>query len=288
MSESSPKPELSKPSNAWLVWIVPLIAVLVSGYILYRDFSGKGPLLNVSFADGSGIVAERTQVLYRGVVVGEVEAVELEDDMESVAIEIRLAKSAASLAREGSRIWIVRPEITASGVSGLATLVTGAYIEIDPGDGPPTSNFTGLDSAPRRDTNGRIFTLYAEKTGSIHKGVPVEFRGIVIGEVNSVSLAPDTTEVLVEIEVDSRYLPLVREGTVFWDAGGVNMKVGLLGAKIRTGSLSDVITGSISLANSPESAESPAAPGGHRFPLHSEPRDQWLQWNPPIPLEPGE
>ncbi len=285
MSDQQPAPELTKPANTWLIWIVPVLAVLVCGYLLYHEFSGKGPLITVNFKDGSGVKAERTEVIYRGVVVGTVEEVRLKNDLNSVEIKIRLDQSTANLAREGSRIWIVRPEISARGITGLNTLVSGAYIEIEPGDGPPTRDFIGLESASMQDANSRFFTLHAENKGSIHEGVPVQFRGMDIGEVHTVSLAPDATGILVEIEIDSRYQALIRKDTVFWDSGGVNMKVGLLGAKIRTGSLTDVITGSIALANSPESVASEIAENGSHFTLHSEPKDDWLEWNPAIPLE---
>jgi paraquat-inducible protein B len=285
MTETHPTPELSKPRNAWLVWVVPLIAVLVCGYLLYREFAEKGPLITVSFEEGSGIKAGYTDVLFRGVVVGGVEEIYLREDLSSVEMKIRLAKSATNLARQGTRIWIVRPEISARGITGLDTLMSGAYIELDPGEGPPKREFTGLNSAPTQDAESRFFTLHAQEKGSIHEGVPIEYRGIMIGEVSSVGFSPDTTEILVEIEIDGRYGPLVREETVFWDSGGVNMKVGLLGAKIRTGSLSDVITGAISLANSPESAASPIAESGSHFTLHTEAKKDWLEWAVPIPLE---
>lgn len=279
-------PEVTPARAAWLVWIIPVIALLVGGYLLVREFSGRGPSLTVQFVDGAGLEAGQTRLLCRGVTVGRVEAVHLGEDLQSVEVVARLDASARELARAGTRIWIARPNISLSGISGLDTIVRGVHLEIEPGDGPETRRFVGLERPPNElELNrNRHYTLHTAHRGSVNEGVPVIFRGMVIGRVDSVALAPDATEVLVEVVVDFRYHTLVREGTVFWDAGGVNMKVGLLGAKIRTGSLESILAGAIALAVPPDSADAPIAASGSHFVLQPEVKNDWLEWKTPVAL----
>lgn len=277
-------PEIVPVRNTWLIWVVPLVALLVGGYLLYRDFSERGPLIRATFSDGSGLEAGKTKVLSRGVIVGEVEGIRLLQDEEAVEVEIRLDASASGMAREGTRIWIVRPEISSRGISGLEALVSGAYLQVDPGEGRPVRTFKGLEDAPTQFAQGRRFVLTSPSAKSMHPGVPVLFRGIEVGLVDAVTLAKDATGVRLEVLMEAPYHRLVREGSVFWDSSGVNMRVGLLGARIQTGSLQSMVSGSVSLAVSPEAAGNPEAAEGTEFPLYSETKDIWLEWSVPVDL----
>jgi paraquat-inducible protein B len=285
MTESH-SPVVTPARAGLLIWIVPLVALLVGGYLLHREFSSRGPLLAITFQDGSGLEAGKTRILHRGVVIGTVEEVILAPDLASVEVKARLHASAKGVAREGSRFWIARPQISTSGIQGLDTLVRGSHIEVDPG--PPAAaerrSFAGYEKAPMQMSESRHYTLHAPAKPSLHAGVPVLFRGIEVGQVESIALAPDATEVRVRVVVVEPYHLLVREGTVFWNAGGVDMKVGLLGARIRTGSLESVLTGAVAFATPPESAEAPLAEGGSHFVLHAEAEEKWLKWVTPIEL----
>lgn len=284
------EPQIVATRTAWLVWIVPLVALLVGGYLLYKEFAGRGPEVRVTFVDGSGIEAGKTPLIYRGVAVGKVEKVRLLNDQSRVEITARLEKSAQAMAREKTRFWVVRPRISTTGVSGLETLMRGIRIELQPGSGPPAFRFTGLEEAPSRGGlgTGRIFYLHSPNRGSVQEGVPILFRGVEVGEVISVNLSRDASEVIFEIVVDEPYFSLVRPGTVFWDAGGVDLKLGLLGARIRTGSLDSILSGAVAMAVSPESAEVPAAESGSSFELYPEPEDKWLEWSAKIILPHGQ
>ena len=161
----------------------------------------------------------------------------------------------------------------------------GSHIEIEPGAGESCREFAGRSRPPiEQNAESRTFILHTPQRGSMNVGIPVLFRGMEIGRVESVSLAPDATEIRVGIAVDLPYHSLVREGTVFWDAGGVDMKVGLLGTRIRTGSLSSILSGAIELALPPESADAPQAGSGSHFILYRQPKDSWLEWTTPVSL----
>ena len=280
MSEAS-EPHVVGARTAWLVWIVPFVALLVGGYLLISEFAGRGPRITITFIDGSGLEAGKTPLVYRGVAVGQVEEVRLLKDLSKVEVVARLDRSADAIAVEDTHFWVVRPKISVGEVTGLETLVRGIRIALQPGSGQPKDHFTGLEEAPSRGAEGlgRIFYLHAPHRGSVQKGVPVLYRGVEVGEVASVSLSRDASEVLFEIVVDGPFASLVRPGTVFWDAGGVDLKLGLLGAKIRTGSLESILSGAVAMAVPPESADEAPVEDGSKFELYPEPEDKWLEWS---------
>src|ERR1700712_4094860 len=100
-----------------LVWIVPIVAVLVGVSLVIHSLMQEGPSITVTFKTGSGLTANKTEVRYRNVVIGEVTDVELSDDQKSVNATIKLAKQAETFTREDSQYWVVRPRIGAGGVS---------------------------------------------------------------------------------------------------------------------------------------------------------------------------
>ena len=140
MSEPA-TPRITRAPSLPLVWIVPLLALAVGGWMVFREFKNRGPEIAIEFAQGSGMEPRKTTLEYQGVTVGVVTRVELKEDLSGVRVDVRLTKNAAALAREGSQFWVVRPEIGLSGIRGLDTLFSGARITVKPGRGAPASAF---------------------------------------------------------------------------------------------------------------------------------------------------
>jgi len=146
--------ELSKAKvtrNRWnfsIVWVVPVIAAILAGYLLYGRVQQLGPKITIKFRDGSGLKTGQTPINYRGVQIGEVAAVELTPDHQFVLVKARLQRSAASIAKQGAVFWIVRPEVGIGNITGLNTVITGPEIDVLPGNGEPQSEFFGLENAP--------------------------------------------------------------------------------------------------------------------------------------------
>ena len=154
MSEKKP-PSVAAPvvrkAQRWnIVWVVPLVALLLGGWLLYRNFAAQGPVAKVRFETADGISAGKTEVRCRSVRVGVVRDVKLADDLKSVSVYLELDDAYRDLLRRGSRFWVVKPRITASELSGVGTLITGAYIELDPGpeNAPRETRFTGDENPP--------------------------------------------------------------------------------------------------------------------------------------------
>src|SRR5580693_8295623 len=188
---SLPAPNVSHAPAFPLIWVVPLIAVAIGGWMGFRELHNRGPEITIDFADGAGVEAGKTTLEYKGVSAGTVEAVELTPGLAGVSIRLRLRKSAASLASTGAQFWIVRPEIGFSGVHGLDTLVSGVHLDVMPGNGPASKHFIGLDKTPAPDVKdeGRAFLLQSEKLGSLTTGAPVMYREFKVGQVEASRLS---------------------------------------------------------------------------------------------------
>jgi paraquat-inducible protein B len=285
---SPPAPKVSNAPAFPLIWVVPLIALAIGGWMGFRDLHNRGPEITIDFADGSGVEAGKTVLDYKGVSAGTVEVVELKPGLGGVSIRLRLTKSAAALANAGAQFWIVRPEIGFSGVSGLDTLVSGVHLNVLPGKGPPAEHFTGLDKTPAPDVidQGRTFILESDQLGSLTTGAPVFYREFKVGEVEASQLSDDSTMVLIRIHLEAPYVDLVRTNSKFWNAGGFSFKVSLFGgAQLKDTSLESLITGGVAFATPDVGALAPAAPNDTHFALASEPDKDWLKWSPKIPVK---
>ena len=243
-----------------LIWIVPVVAALVSLSLLVQSWMSAGPQITIKFQNATGIEAGKTAIKYKDVVIGTVTAIALSPDNTHIVVTADLKKSAEQFAREGSRFWVVRPRIGASGVSGIDTMLSGAYIGADIGQSEvSTKNFVGLETPPTviSGTPGKTFTLLAEDLGSVEIGSPVYFRRIQVGQVASYQLASDGSGVSIEVFIFAPNDRFVTTDSRFWNASGLDLSLGADGLKFNTQSLATVISGGIAFA-SPRGAETQA------------------------------
>jgi paraquat-inducible protein B len=283
--EELPRARVRRRRLPSLAWLVPLVALLVAGYLMWDRLRERGPAIVVSFTDGAGVRVGVTPVMYRGVQIGEVTGVGLSEAHDKARVQVRLKRSAAAVAREGTRFWIVRPQVGFGNITGLNTVLTGPEIHALPAEGGAARReFAGLDSAPvGMEAEGLQLVLRAERPRSIRPNTPVHYRGVEVGLVRKVELGPNATSADVHVLIFERYAGLVREGSAFWDTSGVHVKAGILkGIEVDVESLRAIATGGIEFAT--PSAKAPRARPGTVFFLHDEPKDEWLSWLPRIPL----
>lgn len=231
-----------------LVWIVPIVAVMVGISLVVHNVLQAGPTITVTFATGSGLTANKTQVKYRNVVIGYVSGVALSKDQRSVDATIKLAKEAVSFTRKDSQFWVVRPRIGASGISGIDTLLSGDYIGADIGQADTrVKRFEGLETPPAITYGepGKRFTLRSADLGSLDVGSPIYFRKIPVGQVVAFALDPDGKSVSIEVFVHAPHDVHVTENTRFWNASGINVDLGADGFAVKTESLSSILMGGI-------------------------------------------
>lgn len=268
--------------HPWLqaIWVVPLVAAAIAAWLLYERVRQFGPEITIEFRDGGGLRSGQTPVKYRGVQVGEVTGIALSGDQERVVVHARLRREAAVLAREGTAFWIVRPQVGWGNVTGLNTVLSGPEIHMEPGDGAAAKRFEGAERAP--SPPGLRLLLKAERPVSLRAGSPVYYRGVEVGAVQRIELAPDARAADIHVTISQRYASLVRTGSAFWNVSGISLRGGVLeGVELQLESLRSLVAGGIEFA-SPE--KSPRAPQGATFFLHEGPQKEWLGWNPRIAL----
>ncbi|HEY6562975.1 MAG TPA: MlaD family protein, partial [Pirellulaceae bacterium] len=202
---------------------------------------GEDTIVTVRFLQGFGL-STGDQVKHRGITVGEVVDVSLDEPLKGVLVRVRLVGAARRLAKAGTQFWIVRPSVTFSEVRGLDTLVGGRYLAVMPGHPDATSlaEFQGLEDPPAASNNvdgGLEIVLEADVRRGWERGSPVQFRGMRVGEVLSVALASDGLTVEARAMIDPNYRTLIRDNTKFWDESGMDVHVGLSGFDVNMGTL---------------------------------------------------
>lgn len=255
-----------------LVWLIPLVAALIGGWLAVRAIVDRGPTVTISFKSAEGLEAGKTKIKYKDVDIGEVKKISLSKDHTHVLVSAELVNGAGDFLVDDTRFWVVRPRIALSGVSGLGTLFSGAYIGVDIGKSTtPRDQFKGLETPPVITGNepGRQFVLHGEDLGSLDVGSPVYFRRVQVGDVVAYDLDPDGSGVTLRIFVHAPFDRFVNSHTRFWEASGVDFTIGAGGVQVDTQSLASVINGGVAFQTPPNAPETGPAPANTRFELYA-------------------
>ncbi len=254
-----------------LIWLVPVTAGLISLYLAVTYLADRGPLITITFSTANGITAGQTEVKHKAVALGTVEDVHLSDDMKQVLVHVRMKREGAKIMTNHARFWVVRPRLSTGNISGLETLVSGAYIEVDPGapGGAPESNFTGLEDPPgvRSDEPGQSYLLKAARLGSIGPGAPVFYRDVTVGEVLSYDLGDGLGPVLIRVFVRAPYDKFVHDSTHFFNTSGISVSLGPQGVHVEMESLQAVLSGGIAFETPRFMADQRQSDAEREFPL---------------------
>jgi paraquat-inducible protein B len=266
-----PQAQVQRKKQISIVWLIPIVAVLIGGWLAYKGLSEKGPVVTITFESAEGLEAGKTQLKYKDVKIGEVQTIHFNADLSRVIVTAELVKEAGPYLTENTRFWVVRPRVTASGVSGLGTLFSGAYIGMDPGkEGQPQRNFQGLEIPPVVTTGmpGRDFLLKAAALGSLDIGSPVYYRQIQVGQVIGYELEDEGQSLKIKIFINAPHDKLVHNNTRFWNASGFDLKLDASGLTLNTESMVSIMMGGIAF-DTPTSLEvGGPAQEGHIFRLY--------------------
>lgn len=232
-----------------IIWVIPFLALAVTLVVAWQAYSERGPLITIAFEDGAGVLPRQTELRFRDVRVGIVEDLTFSDDLSSVVATVRVDRKLAPFIDSGASFWIVRPELSTSGVSGLDTVLTGVFIEgvWDNDPGPPRSAFNGLSRAPlfRPDRSGLQFALRSVPGGILYADTPILFRGIEIGRVGPATISPEGNFAIAEAIIYEPHERLVTSSTRFWDTSGFSVSIGAAGAQVDFNSIASLVTGGI-------------------------------------------
>ena len=267
-----PPPARVRRSRFSLVWLIPLVALGIAVYLGVRTVRSEGPLVTITFKTGDGLTAAQTRVRHKAVELGQVQNVRLTDDMQGVIVTLRMRREAAPYLTNNARFWVVRARLSSGSISGIETLVSGSYIEMDPGarDGKEQTEFVGLEQPPgvRSGEPGRTYHLRADRIGSLGPGAPVFWRDITVGEVLGYDIGNGTGPVTVNVFVRSPYDGFVQDGTHFWNASGLSVSVGNEGVHVEVASLAAVLSGGVAFDSPRAARDARQLPEGSEFQLY--------------------
>lgn len=231
-----------------IIWVVPLVALLIGGWLAWKTISATGPLITITFETADGIEAGKTRVRYKNVGIGLVEAIEIAPDLSSVKVKTRMQKNVAAYLVEDSQFWVVRPRVTGTTVEGLGTLLSGAYIGMDVGKSSESrTEFTGLEKPPvvTIDRPGRYFNMRGETLGSLDTGSPVYYLQIPVGQVVAYDMDSAGKAVDVRIFVNAPYDRFVNSETRFYEVSGISVELSASGVRMDVESLNSILAGGV-------------------------------------------
>lgn len=267
---------LAVQRSAWrvqLVWLVPLVALIVGGWLIAKSIMDRGPTITISFVNGDGLEAGKTRIKYKNVDIGVIKNVVLSDDHQTVVASAELSRNASTLLVDDTRFWVVRPRISGGTVSGIGTLLSGSHIGMDAGTAKtPRSSFVGLEAPPALASGapGREFILRSENMGSLDIGSPVFFRRLQVGQIVSYALDADGAGMTIHVFVNAPYDKYVSTDTRFWHASGVDVTLDTSGVKINTESLVSILVGGLAFEDAPGTANKNRAAAGQAYSLFSD------------------
>lgn len=274
-SSSDQRPGSPEVRKGWgrfsIIWLVPLVALIIGGWLIWRDIVSKGPEITVTFEAAEGISAGKTAVRYRDVDVGQVTAINLSDNLDYVELTIRMSADFADYLTDKTRFWVVRPRVSARGITGLETIVSGAYIEVVPdSSGAKSREFVGEEEPQYipNDDDGTRFVLKAEELGSLSTGTPVLLRGIEVGEVLDTELDDNAEGVSIPVFIRKPFDALVKRDTRFWDSSGIALDLNADGLSVRAQSVRSVLAGGINFYTPDTSVNADMAEADTVFRLH--------------------
>ena len=258
-----------------IIWLVPILAVAIGVWLAYDTWSKQGPTIKVTFDSAEGLQPGQSQLKYKDIVFGTVKRLDLTPDKWHVVVTIETTKEAEPLLTDKTIFWIVRPRLFAGNISGLDTLLSGAYVSLVPdttGKGVPKREFVGQQDPPilQEHVPGTTFYLKSPRIGSVSAGSPIFFRDITVGEVLGWDSADLTEGVQVKAFVRAPYDAYVHQETRFWNASGISVVFAGTGLHVQMESLRALLFGGIAFDTPEREAHTAAVEENHTFPLFAD------------------
>ncbi|MBJ9886594.1 intermembrane transport protein PqiB [Citrobacter sedlakii] len=249
MESKNGEAKVQKVKNWSPVWIFPIVTALIGAWVLFYHYSHQGPEVTLITTNAEGIEGGKTTIKSRSVDVGVVESATLTDDLTRVEIKARLNSGMEKLLHEDSVFWVVKPQVGREGISGLGTLLSGAYIELQPGrKGSQPENYQLLDSPPLAppDAKGIRVVLDSKKAGQLSPGDPVLFRGYRVGSVETSTFDAQRRTISYQLFINAPNDRLVTSNVRFWKDSGIAVDLTSAGMRVEMGSLSTLFGGGVS------------------------------------------
>jgi paraquat-inducible protein B len=265
------RPLSRKRTRISLVWVIPIVAALVGVWVAVTRIEGEGPIITIVFSSAEGLEAGKTKIEYKGVEVGTIDSIQLAPDHQRVIATAQMAPKTEDFLLDDTKFWVVRPRISGANVTGLGTLISGAYIGMEIGTSiREKRDFVALENPPvvTGGAPGRFFVLETANLGSLDYGTPVFFRRFQVGEVASYKLDKNGRRFTLKIFVRAPYDQYVSQNTRFWQASGIDMQLSASGLSVQTQSLLSILIGGIAFETPSNGSVLPTADENSVFPLY--------------------
>ncbi|MBL4782351.1 MAG: intermembrane transport protein PqiB [Porticoccaceae bacterium] len=253
------------------IWILPLVTLIVGLVVVVHSMLTQGPTITIDFATAEGLEVGKTKIRLLSVNVGVVESVSIKEDLSGVRASIKLDPETRELLLDDTRFWIVRARVGAGGISGLGTILSGAYIEMAPGNGVnETRAFVGLESPPLTpaDAPGLRLSLYSDRAGSVSTGNAVLYHGYPVGRIEAMEFDAQRRQVRYDVFVDAPYHQLISSSTRFWDTSGIALKASAEGFEVDMGSMDTILLGGVAFGPVPGLPSGSPVASGKEYKLY--------------------
>jgi paraquat-inducible protein B len=257
-----------------LIWLIPIVTLLIGGWLAWDTLSKRGPTITITFESGEGLQAGQSRIKHKDVTLGLVTGVVLSPDASHVVVTAEMNREALPFLTDQTRFWVVMPRLFAGQISGLDTLISGAYVELLPSatGGHSALRFTGMETPPVLTSNvpGRTFLLRADRVGSVSVGSPLFYRDLNVGTVLGWDVTDMVQEVMIHAFVRAPYDAYVHDGSRFWNASGVSVKLGGDGVQVEMESIKALLLGGVAFDTPKEALETPVSAANREFPLYAD------------------
>ncbi|WP_462163110.1 intermembrane transport protein PqiB [Pseudoalteromonas xiamenensis] len=269
MADPIIKQEKSKLSY---IWLLPLVALLVALWMLYQHHLRQGQTIFITMNDAEGIVAGKTEIKVKNVKIGLIDSLRLEIERNTVVARARIETEYSDILKEDSKIWVVKPRIDESGISGMSTLLSGMYLEFLPGKSENKANLFALSDGPAlisNDVDGRRYKLQSKGGEVLDVATGLFFRNYKIGQIETAEFDVETQSMEYGLFIYAPYDSLIADNTIFWLSSGLSVDLSVDGISVNTGSLSKLLKGGVSLDYPPGKSKGSVVSEGSTFPLFS-------------------
>ncbi|MCK5360398.1 MAG: MCE family protein [Gammaproteobacteria bacterium] len=270
LHENIPAAVIKEKKSISLIWLIPLIALAMGVWLSVKALNEKGPTVTINFQSADGLVAGKTKIKYKDVTIGLVEDIRFGKDLENVILTASLDPEMRPYLTDNTRFWVVRARLSGGKVSGLGTLLSGAYISMTPGEpGKKVRKFIGMEESPPLviDVPGTRYVLTSPTLSSLDVGTSIFYRKLKVGEVIDYQLTEKGDGLEIEVFIKAPYDKHVLENSRFWNVSGIDVELGADGVNIKTESLSSILLGGIAFGNTKSLGKKTAAIEGREFQL---------------------
>lgn len=229
------------------IWLLPVVAAIMGIFLLYQGIIEKPIEAVINFKTAEGIAVGKTEIKYKGMTIGKVKKIQMNSDLESMDIHVEVDILAEPLLREESQLWLVKPRLSAMEVTGLDTIMSGAYIKLRPGKGQFITRFKALDEPPAIDEQapGLHLTLISDILPSVKVGSIIYYKNLEVGDVQSYSLNREKVQFEINIYILPEYEGLVTRESRFWDTSGIQFEGSISNFTLKTKSITAMLMGGV-------------------------------------------